>query len=101
MRYDDDMKARLSIVYDETWGDQDQVDHDDDEIDENLLVRVRMMQDMRYEDDDMKARLSIVYVETLEDQDQDDQNNIEIDGMTMVQDDQNDDENGNTDHVSS
>ena len=53
MRYDDDMKARLSIVYDETWGDQDQVDHDDDEIDENLLVRVRMMQDMRYEDDDM------------------------------------------------
>ena len=42
------LKARLSIVYVETWEDQDQVDHDDDENDENLLIRmIRMIRMIR------------------------------------------------------
>ena len=33
VRYENDMKARLSIVYVETWKDQDQVDQNDENID--------------------------------------------------------------------
>ena len=34
---EDDMKARLSIAYVETWEDQDQVDQNGDEVDGNEL----------------------------------------------------------------